>query len=102
MDFATRDALTRAGLNLIQQALSIYDEDLRLVLCNRQFVQMFSLPSALTKPGARFDDTIRHLVVSGEYGPPGDVDAMVAERVDIKGLNPLSIKCSQKILTVCG
>ncbi|GGE37388.1 signal transduction histidine kinase [Primorskyibacter flagellatus] len=81
MDFAARDSLTRAGLNLIQQALSIYDEDLRLVLCNRQFVQMFSLPSALTKPGARFDDTIRHLVVSGEYGPPGDVDAMVAERV---------------------
>ncbi|WP_136634347.1 PAS-domain containing protein [Pseudooceanicola onchidii] len=82
MDFNARDALTRAGLNLIQQALSIYDDDLRLVLCNRQFREMFSLPTTLTRTGASFEETIRHLVTSGEYGPVDDIDTATAERVE--------------------
>ncbi len=74
--------LTQAGLNLIQQALSIYDSDLRLAVSNRRFAEMFDLPRALYTEGARFDDTIRHLVECGEYGPVADVDAFVAARVD--------------------
>ncbi|HAW47423.1 MAG TPA: hypothetical protein DCX34_09325, partial [Roseovarius sp.] len=38
------DAMTMAGLNLIQQALTIYDRDLRLAVCNRRFQEMFALP----------------------------------------------------------
>ncbi len=49
-------AMTAAGLNLIAQALTIYDADLRLVLCNAPFQQMFNLPSALVTPGATFQD----------------------------------------------
>ena len=41
---AERDAMTVAGLNLIQQALTIYDRDLRLAVCNRRFQEMFGLP----------------------------------------------------------
>ena len=48
--------LTRAGLNLIQQALSIYDSDLKLALWNRRFVEIFALPDHLATVGARFDD----------------------------------------------
>ncbi|HHI70507.1 MAG TPA: PAS domain-containing protein, partial [Rhodobacteraceae bacterium] len=44
---ATTDTLTRAGLNLIQQALSIYDSDLRCVQVNRRFKEMFGLPDNL-------------------------------------------------------
>ena len=73
--------MVMAGLNLIQQALSIYDKNLRLVGCNRMFQQMFALPPALTEPGARFEDTIRHLVLRGEYGPIDDPEAAVAARV---------------------
>ena len=75
-------ALTSAGLNLIAQALSIYDSDLRLAVSNRRFQSMFDLPDALAKPGARFDDTIRHLAMTGEYGPVRDIDAFVATRVE--------------------
>ncbi|WP_407491719.1 PAS-domain containing protein [Pseudooceanicola sp. MF1-13] len=82
MDFKAHDSLTRAGLNLIQQALSIYDEDLRLVLSNQQFQSMFSLPAKLTKTGASFEDSIRHLIECGEYGPVDDVEAAIRERVD--------------------
>lgn len=77
------DALTQAGLNLIQQALTIYDSDLRLAVCNRRFAEMFDLPDLLTTPGATFQDTIRHLATRGEYGVIEDIDAFVRDRVDI-------------------
>jgi len=73
---------TRAGLNLIQQALSIYDADLRLAVCNRPFQEMFSLPEHLVTPGARFDETIQYLATSGEYGQVDDPDDFVRIRVE--------------------
>ena len=75
-------AMTMAGLNLIQQALSIYDSELRLVVCNRPFREMFSLPPELTTPGAAFEDTIRFLANRGEYGPVEDLEAAVRVRVE--------------------
>lgn len=77
-----RTSLTRAGLNLIQQALSIYDSDLRLAVCNRRFQEMFDLPAGLVTPGAAFEDTIRYLVGRGEYGPVDDSEAAIQARVD--------------------
>ena len=79
---AQTKALTTAGLNLIAQALTIYDRELRLVLCNRRFREMFDLPEALLEPGARFEDTVRHLAASGEYGPIGDLQDFVAGKVE--------------------
>ncbi|CTQ49564.1 hybrid sensor histidine kinase/response regulator [Jannaschia donghaensis] len=73
--------LTQAGLNLIGQALSIYDADLRLAVCNRRFQAMFDLPDALSQPGAPFADTIRFLLERGEYGPVDDIEAMLADRI---------------------
>lgn len=74
-------ALTTAGLNLIAQALSIYDSDLRLSVCNQPFRDMFDLPEPLVTPGARFEDTIRYLARTGEYGPVDDLDEFVRVRV---------------------
>ncbi|MEJ6392888.1 PAS-domain containing protein [Gymnodinialimonas sp. 2305UL16-5] len=76
------DSFTRAGLNLIKQALSIYDADLKLAVCNRPFQTMFGLPRSLVTPGADFGDTIRFLVEAGEYGAVTDRDAFVQERLD--------------------
>ncbi|MBO9466986.1 PAS-domain containing protein [Tropicibacter sp. R15_0] len=78
----TNQALTQAGLNLIQQALSIYDSDLKLAVCNAPFAEMFNLPKELTTPGASFADTIRHLVGKGEYGEVDDVESFVQDRVE--------------------
>jgi signal transduction histidine kinase/CheY-like chemotaxis protein len=75
--------MTRAGFNLIQQALSIYDADLRLVLSNRRFQEMFDLPKSLITPGASFADTIRHVAARGDYGPLDDLGAFVVERVEM-------------------
>ena len=84
MDYAEQQkrAMTEAGLNLIAQALSIYDKDLRLAVCNRRFKEMFDLPDRLVQPGARFEDTIRHLLETGEYGEVTDPEAFIRARVD--------------------
>ncbi|WP_058281605.1 PAS-domain containing protein [Ruegeria denitrificans] len=74
-------SMTSAGLNLIGQALSIYDSQLRLVVSNRRFQDMFDLPDELVQPGALFADTIRFLVTQGEYGAVDDVDDAVDQRV---------------------
>lgn len=76
------DALIQAGLNLIGQALSIYDSDLKLAACNARFAEMFDLPQELTQPGADFEDTIRHLVARGEYGEIDDPESFTAARVE--------------------
>jgi signal transduction histidine kinase len=74
--------MTMAGLNLIGQALTIYDQDLRLVICNTPFQTIFGLPTALVTPGATFRDTIAHLAERGEYGEVTDVEAFVLERIE--------------------
>ncbi len=78
----SRAAMTTAGLNLIAQAISIYDSELRLAVCNSRFQEMFNLPNDLVSPGARFDDTIRHIAASGEYGPMEDIEEFVSARVE--------------------
>ena len=75
-------SLTRAGLNLIQQALSIFDSDLRLAVCNQRFQSMFDFPDALVTPGAAFEDVIRFQVMRGEYGPVRDTEEAVRVRVE--------------------
>lgn len=74
--------MTTAGLNLIQQALTIYDADLDLAVCNRRFQEMFDLPDRLVTPGAHFEDTIRFLAERGDYGEVTDLDRFVADRVE--------------------
>lgn len=76
------EKLTRAGLNLIQQALSIFDSDLRLAVCNQRYQEMFGLPDALVTPGASFEDTIRFMVERGEYGEQADPVEAVNLRVE--------------------
>jgi signal transduction histidine kinase len=73
--------LTSAGLNLITQALSIYDNDLQLVVANDRFQKMFDLPAHLATTGASFEGTIRYLVERGDYGDVNDIEAFVRERL---------------------
>ncbi|MCR9126213.1 MAG: PAS-domain containing protein [Rhodobacteraceae bacterium] len=75
-------ALTTAGFNLIAQAITIFDRDLRLAVCNRPFREMFNLPDHLMTPGTPFADTIRHLAETGDYGPIDDVEGFVRARVE--------------------
>jgi hypothetical protein len=76
------EALIQAGLNLIQQALSIYDRDLRLAACNRAFREMFGLPDRLVTPGATFEDTCASSPRTANTARSSDLDAFVRDRVE--------------------
>ena len=79
----SKDLMTKAGLNLIQQALTIYDTELKLVICNNRFKEMFNLPEHLVTTGATFGETIEHLAKRGEYGSVDDIEEFTKERIRV-------------------
>ena len=79
----SKDLMTKAGLNLIQQALTIYDTELKLVICNNRFKEMFNLPEPLVTTGATFGETIEHLAKRGEYGSVDDIEEFTKERIRV-------------------
>ena len=74
--------MTQSGLNLIKQAISIYDADLKLAVSNQRFQDMFNLPDELVEFGKPFADCVYYLASKGDYGPVDDIDAYVAEKVE--------------------
>ena len=72
------DALLLAGMNLIQQAISVFDQDMKLVVFNQPMLKMFDLPEEITVRGTSFADVIRTLAALGEYGEVGDLEEFVA------------------------
>lgn len=70
----------QAGLDLLDQGLSIFDSALRLVAWNRAYLQLLDFPEAMGFVGAPFSSFIGFNARRGEYGP-GDPARQVAERV---------------------
>jgi diguanylate cyclase (GGDEF)-like protein len=63
------------------QGFTVFDRDLKLILCNGRFLEMLDFPAHLACRGADFADFIRYNALRGEYGD-GDVESLVAERVE--------------------
>lgn len=72
-------ALVQA-LDLIDQGFTLIDRNLRLVACNRAFLDMLDFPPALSLPGTAFERFIRLNAERGDYGT-GDIELQVQERV---------------------
>ena len=70
----------QAGLDLLDQGLSIFDADLRLVAWNRAYVRLLGFTDDMAYMGAPFESFIGFNARRGEYGP-GDPDQLVADRV---------------------
>ena len=74
------DTLLRAGVNHIDQGITVTDCDLRVVAWNRRFFELLEFPEELAKVGTPFSVFMRYNAERGEYGL-GDVEQLVAERV---------------------
>lgn len=72
--------MLQAGLDLLDQGISVFDRELRLVAWNCRFLDLLGFPEEMGRAGTPFADFIRYNAVRGEYGP-GEVEAQVAERV---------------------
>ena len=68
------------GLAHLDQGITIFDQDLKLVVWNRKFLEVYNYPPELAFQGADFASFIDFNARKGDYGP-GDVDSQVAERV---------------------
>jgi signal transduction histidine kinase len=67
-------------LGTISHGITLFDTDLKLVMCNQRFIELLEYPAEFSTPGTPFERFVRWNVEHGEYGP-GNVDEMVAERV---------------------
>ena len=72
--------ILQAGLDLLDQGISVFDRELRLVAWNRPFLELLEFPDALAQVGTPFAEFLRFNVARGEYGP-GDPEAQIAERL---------------------
>jgi len=72
--------MLQAGLDLLDQGITVFDAKLCLVAWNRPFLKLLEFPNELAYIGAPFASFIRYNAERGEYGP-GDIEAQIAERV---------------------
>ncbi len=69
-----------AGLDLLDQGITVFDADLRMVAWNQPFLRLLEFPSYLAQQGGSFEEFIRFNAQRGEYGP-GDVEQQIQQRV---------------------
>lgn len=70
-----------AGLDLLDQGITVFDADLKLIAWNAPFLEILAFPPELAFLGADFESFIRYNAERGEYGS-GDVDALIKTRVE--------------------
>ncbi|MFO1423856.1 MAG: PAS-domain containing protein [Candidatus Competibacteraceae bacterium] len=75
-------ALTLASLDHLHEAISIVDQDLRLRVWNRRFIELLDFPPELVRVGLPFVELFRFNARRGEYGP-GDPKTQVEERIKL-------------------
>lgn len=73
--------MLQAGLDLLDEGITVFDRDLRLVAWNETFLRLLDFPASMAYVGASFDSFIRYNAARGEYGP-GDPESLVRERVE--------------------
>jgi Na+/proline symporter/signal transduction histidine kinase/CheY-like chemotaxis protein len=75
-----RDLLQHA-IDVAKQGITVFDRDLRLVCWNREFRDLFDLPSDMLHAGIPLDEIIRFNAERGIYGP-GPSDEYLASRLE--------------------
>lgn len=72
--------LVASGLDNIDQGISVFDKDLKLVFANRRLADLLDIPDHLLKRGVHLAELLEYNCVRGEYGP-GDPQKQLAERL---------------------
>ncbi|SDL98732.1 PAS domain S-box-containing protein [Franzmannia pantelleriensis] len=74
-------ALLQATIENINQGISVVDQNLRLVVWNQRYLELFRFPDHLIRVGAPIDKIFRYNAHNGEYGP-GDPEEHVELLID--------------------
>ncbi len=69
-----------AALNNMSQALTMFDAQQRLIVCNRQYAELYGLTAEQTRPGTPFHSILEARIAGGNV--PEDVESFVAGRLE--------------------
>ncbi|MCU4181171.1 PAS-domain containing protein [Bosea sp. BH3] len=69
-----------AALNNMAHGLAMFDEKLRLLVCNSRYLNLYGMSPDVVKPGASIREIVEHSIAIGNL-PGGDPDAIVAEYI---------------------
>jgi PAS domain S-box-containing protein len=72
--------LLLAGLDLLDQAIAVFDAAPRLVTWNKALLRLLDFPESLVRVGTPFEEFVRFNAERGEYGP-GDIETLIRERM---------------------
>ena len=75
--------LLLAGLDLLDQAIAVFDATPKLVTWNKALQRLLDFPEEMVRVGTPFEDFVRFNVQRGEYGDDdqAEVERQVAERM---------------------
>ena len=73
-------SMLQSTIEHIDQGISVVDKDMRLVVWNQRYQEMFQFPEGLITIGRPIVEVIRHNALSGDYGE-GVIDERVAQRL---------------------
>ena len=73
-------SMLQSTIEHIDQGISVVDKDMRLVVWNQRYQEMFQFPEGLITIGRPIVEVIRHNALSGDYGE-GVIDQRVEQRL---------------------
>ena len=68
-----------AALENMAQGLIMLDADLRVLVCNRQYLELWGFDPEVVKPGISMMDVIRHSIERGNHHPGADQQTLFAQ-----------------------
>jgi signal transduction histidine kinase len=68
-------------LSSMAQGVAVFDTDLKLVVFNRRYVEIFNYPPEIARIGARFEDIVRYNVTHSGLAVD-DIEAHIRSRVE--------------------
>jgi diguanylate cyclase (GGDEF)-like protein/PAS domain S-box-containing protein len=77
MELAEQHRRFDAALNNMAHGLSMLDENLNLIVCNRRYLDMYGMSPDVVRPGVTMLEIVRHSIVQGNYAD-ADPDELVA------------------------
>ncbi len=66
-ELRTQNQRFEATLANMPHGLCMFDAQRRMAVCNKHYIEMYSLPAALSEPGTRIEDIFEHLMALGVY-----------------------------------
>lgn len=72
--------LLLAGLDLLDQAIAVFDATPKLVTWNKALLRLLDFPESMVRVGTPFEEFVRFNAERGEYGD-GELERLVSERM---------------------